>query len=176
MPSDIGNLELPVSQLQQQNAQKKASDKLADKQKTFTDEQQRAMARRCDFRQNDELRKQRLQLEQNRSDSLDQRVRHSTNSRDRVQLARLKANPPRPPQPNPSTTPVPVTSDQARAATRLQQWSQQVAQLTAAMTQTEKGIDQIEASIDQLDESIKQVDKQQDAGRSASTADRRAAG
>ena len=36
-PSDIGNLELPVSQLQQQNAQKKASDKLADKQKALTD-------------------------------------------------------------------------------------------------------------------------------------------
>ena len=49
-PSDIGNLELPVSQLQQQNAQKKASDKLADKQKTFTDEQQRIADRRCDFR------------------------------------------------------------------------------------------------------------------------------
>ena len=45
-PSDIGNLELPVSQLQQQNAQKKASDKLADKQKALTKEQQRHSRRR----------------------------------------------------------------------------------------------------------------------------------
>ena len=44
-PSDIGNLELPVSQLQQQNAQDKAADKLADKQKALADEQQRQAER-----------------------------------------------------------------------------------------------------------------------------------
>jgi multidrug efflux pump subunit AcrB len=175
-PSDIGNLELSVSQLQQQNAQKKASDKLADKQKAFTDEQQR-IADDATSDQNDELRKQLSELEQNRSDSLDQLSQTQRQLADtRAQLARLKANPPRPPQPNPSTTPVPVTSDQLAQQLRLQQWSQQVAQLTAAVTQTEKGIDQIEASIDQIDESIKQVDKQQDAAdqQAQQTAEQRA--
>jgi multidrug efflux pump subunit AcrB len=175
-PSDIGNLELPVSQLQQQNAQKKASDKLADKQKAFTDEQQR-IADDATSDQNDELRKQLSELEQNRSDSLDQLSQTQRQLADtRAQLARLKANPPRPPQPNPSTTPVPVTSDQLAQQHRLQQWSQQVAQLTAAVTQTEKGIDQIESSIDQIDESIKQVDKQQDAAdqQAQQTAEQRA--
>jgi HAE1 family hydrophobic/amphiphilic exporter-1 len=40
-PADIGNLELPVSQLQQQKAQDKAADELADKQQSLSDEQQR---------------------------------------------------------------------------------------------------------------------------------------
>jgi multidrug efflux pump subunit AcrB len=175
-PSDIGNLELPVSQLQQQKAQKKASDKLADKQKAFTKEQQR-IADDATSDQNDELRKQRSELEQNRSDSLDQLRQTQRQLGDtRAQLARLKANPPRPPQPNPSATPVPVTSDQLAQQLRLQQWSQQVAQLTAAVTQTEEGIDQIEASIDQIDESIKQLDKQQDAAdeQAQQTAEQRA--
>ena len=65
-PSDIANLELPVSQLQQQNAQKKASDKLADKQKAFTEEQQRT-ADDATSDQSDELLKQQSELEQSRS-------------------------------------------------------------------------------------------------------------
>src|SRR4029453_7619627 len=80
-----------------------------------------------------------------------------------AQLARLRANPPRPSRPNPAATPVPVTSDQLAQQQRIQQWTQQVTQLTAAVSQTEKGIEQIEASIDQIDENIKQLDKQMDA-------------
>ncbi len=162
-PSEIGNLELPVSQLQQENAQKKASDKLADKQKAFTDEQQRT-ADDATSDQSDELLKQQSKLVQSRSDSLDQL--HKTRRQLEVtqaQLARLKANPPQPSPPNPTITPVPVTSDQLAQQLRIQQWTQQVAQLTAAVTQTQKGIEQIEASIDQTDESIKQLDKQMDA-------------
>jgi multidrug efflux pump subunit AcrB len=162
-PSDIGNLELPVSQLQQQNAQKKASDKLADKQKAFADEQQR-IADDATSDQSDELLKQQSKLVQSRSDSLDQlrKTRHQLEVT-QAELARLKANPPRPSPPNPSITPVPVTSDQLAQQLRIQQWTQQVAELTAAVTQTQKGIEQIEASIDQTDESIKQLDKQMDA-------------
>ena len=175
-PSDIENLELPVSQLQQQNAQKKASDKLADKQKALTDEQQR-LADDASSDQNDELLKQQSKLVQSRSDSLDQlsKTRRQLEVT-QTELARLKANPPRPPAPNPSATPVPVTSDQLAQQLRLQQWTQQVAQLTAAVTQTEKGIEQIDASIDQTDESIKQLDKQMDAAdqQSKQTADQRA--
>ena len=152
-----------MSQLQQENAQKKASDKLADKQKAFTDEQQRT-ADDATSDQSDELLKQQSKLVQSRSDSLDQL--HKTRRQLEVtqaQLARLKANPPQPSPPNPTLTPVPVTSDQLAQQLRIQQWTQQVAQLTAAVTQTQKGIEQIEAGIDQTDESIKQLDKQMDA-------------
>jgi multidrug efflux pump subunit AcrB len=162
-PSDIGNLELPVSQLQQQKAQQKASDKLADKQKAFADEQQR-IADDATSDQKDELRKQRSKLEQNRSDTADQLRQTRRQLADtRRQLATLRANPPRPPRPNPSVPPVPVTSDQLAQQLATQRWSQQVAQLSAAVTQTEKAIDQTAASIDQIDESITQVNKQLDA-------------
>jgi multidrug efflux pump subunit AcrB len=162
-PSDIGNLELPVSQLQQQNAQKKASDRLADKQKAFADEQQRT-ADDATSDQRDELLKQQSKLLQSRSDSLDQlrKTRHQLEVT-RAELAKLKANPPRPSPPNPAATPVPVTSDQLAQQLRIQQWTQQVTQLTTAVSQTEKGIEQIEASIDQIDENTKQLDKQMDA-------------
>jgi len=175
-PSDIGNLELPVSQLQQQKAQKKASDKLADKQKALTKEQQR-IADDATSDQSDELLKQQSKLEQSRSDSLDQlrTTRHQLEAT-QAELAKLKANPPRPAPPNPSATPVPVTTDQLAQQQRMQQWTQQVAQLTAAVSQTEKGIEQIEASIDQTDESLQQLDKQMDAAdkQAKQTAEQRA--
>jgi multidrug efflux pump subunit AcrB len=161
-PSDVGNLELPVSQLQQQKAQDKASDKLADKQQALADEQQR-QAEQATADQKAELRKQRTKLEDSRSDTIDELSKTRRQLADsRRQLARLKANPPRPPRPNPSIPPVPVTSDQLAQQLQMQQWAQQVTQLTAAVTQTEQGIDQIEASIDQIDESIEQLDKQLD--------------
>ena len=154
-PSDIRNLELPVSQLQQQKAQEKASDKLADKQKALADEQQR-QAEQATADQKAELRKQRTKLANNRSDTVDELSKTRRQLADsRRQLSRLKANPPRP---NPSAPPVPVTTDTLAQ----QQWTQQVAQQSAAVAQTEKGIDQIRASIDQLDESIQQVNKQLD--------------
>jgi HAE1 family hydrophobic/amphiphilic exporter-1 len=161
-PSDIGNIELPVSQLQQQKAQEKASDELADKQQALADEQQR-QADQATADQKAELRKQRTTLVDSRSDTVDELGKTRRQLADsRRQLARLKANPPRPPTPNPTIPPVPVTSDQLAHQLQMEQWSQQVAQLTAAVTQTEQGIDQIEASIDQIDDSIDQVDKQQD--------------
>jgi len=154
-PSDIRNLELPVSQLQQQKAQEKASDKLADKQKALADEQQR-QAEQATADQKAELRKQRTKLEDNRSDTLNELSKTRRQLEDsRRQLAKFKANPPRP---NPSAPPVPVTTD----VLAQQQWAQQVAQQNAAVAQTEKGIDQIRSSIDQLDESIQQVNKQLD--------------
>jgi multidrug efflux pump subunit AcrB len=161
-PSDIGNIELPVSQLQQQKAQEKASDELANKQQALADEQQR-QAEQATADQEAELRKQRAKLEDSRSDTVDELGKTRRQLADsRRQLARLKANPPRPPMPNPTIPPVPVTSDQVAHQLQMEQWAQQVAQLTAAVTQTEQGIDQIEASIDQIDESIEQLDKQLD--------------
>ena len=154
-PSDIGNLELPVSQLQQQKAQDKAADELADKQKALADEQQR-QAEQATADQKAELREQRRKLEDNRSDTVDELSRTRRQLADsRRQLARLRANPP---QPNPTAPPVPVTADTLAQ----QQWQQQVAQQTAAVAQTEQGIEQIQASIEQLDESITQLNKQLD--------------
>jgi multidrug efflux pump subunit AcrB len=154
-PSDIGNIELPVSQLQQQKAQDKASDKLSDKQQALADEQQR-QAEEATADQKAELRKQRRTLENNRADTADELSKTRRQLADsRRQLARLRATPP---QPNPTAPPVPVTTD----ALAQQQWQQQVAQQSVAIAQAEKGIDQIQASIEQLDESITQVNKQLD--------------
>ena len=154
-PSDIGNIELPVSQLQQQKAQEKATDELADKQQALADEQQR-QAEEATADQKAELRKQRATLRSNRSDTaaeLRKTRRQLTESR--RQLARLRANPP---QPNPTAPPVPVTADTLAQ----QQWAEQVAQQTAAVAQTEQAIEQIQASIEQLDESVDQINKQLD--------------
>jgi multidrug efflux pump subunit AcrB len=155
-PADIGNLELPVSQLQQQKAQDKAADELADKQQALADEQQR-QAEQATADQKAELREQRRNLQNNRSDTLDELSKTRRQLTDsRRQLARLRANPPRP---NPSAPPVPVTAD----VLAQQQWQQQVAQQTAAVAQTEQGIEQIQASIEQLDESIDQLNEQLDS-------------
>ncbi|HKX13623.1 MAG TPA: efflux RND transporter permease subunit [Propionibacteriaceae bacterium] len=154
-PSDIGNLELPVSQLQQQKAQDKAADALADKQQALADEQQR-QAEQATADQKAELREQRATLESNRSGTVDELSRTRRQLSDsRRQLARLRANPP---QPNPTAPPVPVTADTLAQL----QWQEQVAQQTAAVAQTEQGIEQIQASIEQLDESITQINKQLD--------------
>ncbi len=154
-PSDIGNLELPVSQLQQQKAQDKAADELADKQQALADEQQR-QAEQATADQKAELREQRTTLESNRADTVDELNRTRQQLADsRTQLARLRANPP---QPNPTAPPVPVTADTLAQL----QWQEQVAQLEAAVAQTEQGIEQIQASIEQLDESITQINKQLD--------------
>jgi multidrug efflux pump subunit AcrB len=152
-PADIGNLELPVSQLQQQKAQDKAADELADKQQALADEQQR-QAEQATADQKAELREQRRKLENNRSDTVDELSRTRRQLTDsRRELARLRANPP---QLNPTAPPVPVTADTLAQ----QQWAQQVAQQTAAVAQTEQGIEQIQASIEQLDESITQLNEQ----------------
>ena len=155
-PADIGNMELPVSQLQQQKAQEKASDELADKQQALADEQQR-QAEQATADQKARLREQRTELQNNRADTLDELSRTRSQLADsRRQLATLRANPP---QPNPSAPPIPVTAETLAQ----QQWQQQVAQQTAAVAQTENGIEQIQASIEQLDESINQLNEQLDA-------------
>jgi multidrug efflux pump subunit AcrB len=155
-PADIGNLELPVSQLQQQKAQDKAADELADKQEALADEQQR-QAEEATADQKAELREQRRDLQNNRSDTVDElRSTRRQLADSRRDLERLRDNPP---QPNPTAPPVPVTAD----ALAQQQWQQQVAQQTAAVAQAEQGIEQIEASIEQLDESIDQISEQLDS-------------
>jgi hypothetical protein len=88
-PSDIGNLELPVSQLQQQKAQKKASDELADKQKALADEQQR-QAEQATADQKAELRKQRAKLQDSRSASVKPTPADSWRSSRPIRQSRLR--------------------------------------------------------------------------------------
>src|SRR4029453_11504164 len=86
-PSDIGNIELPISQLQQQRAQEKASDDLADKQQAPADEQQ-GQAEQAAADQKAQLREQRTELQNNRADTLDQLSRTRRQLADsRTQLA-----------------------------------------------------------------------------------------
>ena len=91
---------------------------------------------------------------------------------------KTQGEPTKPPAPpNPSSTTCSRDERPAGAQQQLQQWSQQVAQLSAAVTQTEKaGSIRPTQSIDQIDESIKQVDKQQDAAdqQAQQTAEQRA--
>jgi multidrug efflux pump subunit AcrB len=145
-PSDVANLELPVSQLQQQKAQERASDKLADKQEAQTDRAQ-AEADQAAADQRQELRDQREKAQDGLRDT-------------REQLRRLKASPPPPPPaPDPTLPGVPVTTDtlaQQQYAQQLQQYNQQVAQLTASVDQTEKSLEQID---DQLAAAAEQAAK-----------------
>jgi multidrug efflux pump subunit AcrB len=159
-PAEVANLELPVSQLQQQKAQKAASDRLADKQQALTDEQQRK-ADKAAADQKTELRKQRTTLQNSLADTRSK----LSDTQDQLastkrQLRKLKGSPPTPPPPNPSAPPIPVTTQMLAAQQQQQLWAQQVAQLTAAVSQTEAGIKQLDASISQIKDSIKQVDKQ----------------
>jgi HAE1 family hydrophobic/amphiphilic exporter-1 len=145
-PSDVANLELPVSQLQQQKAQERASDRLADKQRAQSDRAQ-ADADRAAADQQQELRDQRAKTQ----DALRET---------REQLQTLKASPPpAPPAPDPTTPGPPVTTDtlaQQQYAQQLQQYNQQVAQLTASVEQTEKSLEQID---DQLAAAAEQAAK-----------------
>ncbi len=111
-PADIAGLELPVSQLQQQQAQTKATDKLKKKQdaaaKKATKEAEQATED-----QQDQLRSQRTKAANGLADA-------------RSALRKLKANPPKPPPPpNPAL---------ARAQQRYNQASTAyTAQLSAAI-------------------------------------------
>lgn len=202
-PGDVADIELPVSQLQQQQAQERASDALAAEQDEFSAEQQRKQDDAVADQQA-QLREQRSELVDSRSEAADQLADTRDQLADaRAQLRRLQANPPRPPQPpappapsapagptarpNPSSSPGPVppgpvippnvvTQEQLAYERQAQQWGQQVAALQAAVGQTEGGIQQLEGSVDQLDESIDRLDEQLAASReqAAETAETRA--
>ncbi|HYP46678.1 MAG TPA: efflux RND transporter permease subunit [Propionibacteriaceae bacterium] len=179
-PADIANLVLPVSQLQQQKAQEKASDTLADKQEKVSEKAQRE-ADEALADQQKELRKQRNKARDALADT-------------RRQLRRLKANRPEPPAPprtptappaqqrapgngptpGPSGPPsqgggVPVTTEmleQQRYAEQVQEYAKQVAQLTAAVEQAEEGIEQldeqIEATGEQADKTAEQREESEE--------------
>ena len=146
-PSSISDIELPVSQLQQQKAQEKAADKLADKQETASKKaQKKANAAVAD--QQAELREQRSKATDG-LDDLEEQLRE-------LQAARPLA----PSPPNPTIPGIPVTTDllaQQQYAQQLQQYAQQVAQLSAAVEQAEKGIDQIDDQLQALAEQAEET-------------------
>jgi multidrug efflux pump subunit AcrB len=180
-PAQIAALELPVSQLQQQQAVDKATDRLeakrdalkkrgdrlteqgddlADRQEELGDRQTAAAEK-----QQDKAAKaaadQRAELRKSRNDARDQLAQT------RARLRRLlNSPPPAPAPPPPGQTPIPVTTDQLAAQQAAAQWQQQVAQLRTAVSQGDAQLeqldDQLAAALDQAAETQKQRAQQQD--------------
>jgi multidrug efflux pump subunit AcrB len=183
-PSDVANLELPVSQLQQTNAQKKASDDLAGKQTALSDQQQAltdAQQRKADQAAADQmnsLQQQRSKLQASRSSAEQQLAAAKTQlGQTSAALSKLKASPPQPAPPNPAATPIPVTTEMLAEQQRQQEWAQQVAQLTARAAQTAAGVQQAQAGLATIDQSLQQADKQLSSAASSQqdSAEQRAA-
>lgn len=149
-PADIAALELPVSQLQQQKAQDKASDHLTAEQKATTKKAQKE-ADQAAADQSKALRKQRNKAQ----DGLRDARKSLTDAK--KQLDTLQASPP--PPPNPQVPGVPVTTDTLSQ----QQYAQQVQQSTAQVSQLEASVEQTQKSIDQLNDQLDSADEQ--AGR-----------
>jgi HAE1 family hydrophobic/amphiphilic exporter-1 len=164
-PADIASLELPVSQLQQQHAQTKASDKLTAKQKKASKKAEKE-ADKAAAKQVKELRSQRTKARKALADTRDGLATA------RKQLRQLKASPPKaPPPPDPTAPPVPVTTAllaQQQYAQQVQQYAQQVQQAAAQVGQLAATVKQTEKSITQLNDQLDSADEQ-----ASKTADQR---
>ena len=174
-PARIAALELPVSQLQQQQVVDKATDELEKKQDALekkqdalTDRQEALGDRQQAVGDRQEALGERQQAagEQQADDAEEAQAEQLTALRDsraeasdgltdaREQLERLRDNPvPPPPPPPPPGAPSPPAVTQAQLA--YQQYQQQLAQATAAVEQSEQ-------ALDQLDEQIESAVEQQD--------------
>jgi HAE1 family hydrophobic/amphiphilic exporter-1 len=180
-PSQIAALELPVSQLQQQQAVDKATDRLEAKRDALTEDgdklskqgddlaerqedlgdRQAAVAEEQQDKAADAAADQRAELRKSRDDARDQLAEA------RARLRRLLASPPpAPAPPPPGQTPIPVTTDQLAAQQAAAQWQQQVAQLRTAVSQgaaqARQLDDQVDAALEQAEESAAQRAQQQD--------------
>ncbi|GAA3622211.1 hypothetical protein GCM10022236_25710 [Microlunatus ginsengisoli] len=174
-PADIGNLLLPVSQLQQTNAQKKASDKLSDRSDALQDKQQamqddqQAKADQATADQMKKLRDQRAELVDQRSDTRKQ----LNDTRKKLgpaqsQLTKANANLAKAQKELQAVSPVadgtpanpPASVNFIAAQQAVAAAAQQVAGASAGVTQIQAGIKQLETAVDQLDKSIDQMDEQ----------------
>jgi multidrug efflux pump subunit AcrB len=189
-PADIGNLLLPVSQIQQAKAQKKASDdlekrgnKLSDRQDALGDRQQ-AVADEAQAKQDKATADSLDKLKSSRSDA----VKSRADLRSELSKARKKLGPAKrdlkkanadlkdaqralaaagpPVAVGPSAAPASAAWVLAKA--QLDQAIQvvggasgQVAQIEGTTKQLESGLEQSDKAIDQLDEQITQVTDQQ---------------
>ncbi|HEV2930077.1 MAG TPA: efflux RND transporter permease subunit, partial [Propionibacteriaceae bacterium] len=168
-PKQIAALELPVSQLQQQQAVDRATDRLEAKRDALTKEgdklseqgddlaerqedlgdRQAAAAEKQQDKAADAAADQRAELRRARNDARDQLAE----TRARLRLL-LDSPPPAPAPPPPGQTPVPVTVDQLAAQQAAASWRQQVAQLRAAVSQGSAQLRQLD---DQLDAALEQA-------------------
>ena len=174
-PTDIGNIILPVSQLQQTNAQKKASDKLSDRsdnlqnqQQSLQDDQQ-AKADQATADQMSALKKQRAKLVSSRSDT--EKQLSDTKAKlgpAQSQLASANASLAKAQQQLKAVSPVadgtpanpPASVNFIAAQQAVAGAAQQVAGASAAVAQTQAGIKQIQSGLDSINASIDQLDKQ----------------
>ncbi len=185
-PADIGNLLLPVSQIQQAKAQKKASDdlekrgnKLSDRQDELGDRQQ-AVGDEAQAKQDkatadslDKLKDSRADAVKSRSDLRDdlskarKSLTKAKRSLDKVANAAPSAQHPLPAAGSVAAPREPGSVAQLAYAQQMQAWqtlgaaSAAVGQAEAGIKQLESGIEQSDKAIDQLDEQITQVTDQQ---------------
>ncbi len=173
-PKQIAALELPVSQLQQQQATDRATDRLEDKQDALTergdklseegdalaDRQEDLADRQADAAEEQQDKAveaaadQRAELRRSRNEARD----NLADSRARLRVL-LESPPPAPAPPPPGATPVPVTQDQLAAQQAAAQWQQQVTALRQAVAQ---GAAQVELLDEQLDAALEQADESAD--------------
>jgi multidrug efflux pump subunit AcrB len=188
-PADVGNIVLPVSQLQQTNAQKKASDKLSDRQDKLQDRQQamqddqQAKADQASADQMQKLKDQRADLVKSRSDTQKQlkdtraklgpaeaKMKSAQKALEQAGVALKAASPvATPPVPPASSVWVGLKAAFDGASQQVQVAGAEIAQINAGIKQLEASTDQINKSIDQMDEQISSLNDQ-----AAQTAEQRA--
>ena len=173
-PKQVAALELPVSQLQQQQAVDKATDALDKRSDALTKEgddlsersdalqvRQRDLADRQKAAGEQQQAEANRKAQQGKSDLLDSRddARASV-SKAKKALAAAEDRPV-PPRPQPPTVTTPATPTQVLAYQQaLAAWSQQVAAREGAIAQAQAGVKQAEGGVDQLDEQVKSTDEQ----------------
>ena len=180
-PKQIAALELPVSQLQQQQATDRATDRLEDKRDALTergdklseegddlaDRQEDLADRQADAAEDQQDKAveaaadQRAELRRSRNAAQD----NLADNRARLQVL-LDSPPPAPAPPPPGVTPVPVTQDQLAAQQAAARWQQQVTALQQAVAQGAAQVEQLDEQLDaaqeQADESAEQRAQQED--------------
>ena len=187
-PKEIGNLLLPVSQLQQAKAQERASDKLedrsdeladrqeelGDRQKAVSDEQQ-DKAEQATADSLEELRDQRDEAVDARADTRDDLrdarkklgpaeddLDDANSALRRAQRALAAVSPVAVPNPTNPADPAaaPASAQWIAAKAALDGAAQAVQGATAQVAQIQATIKQLEAGIEQSDKAIDQLDEQ----------------
>ena len=181
-PARIAALELPVSQLQQQQAIDRATDALEKKQDALEKKQdkladdQESLGDRSETlgdRQTELGDRQKAAGEQQADDAEEAQAEQLTKLRDsrteardglrsaRRQLERLRDNPVAPPAPPapPPAPPNPANAPVTQGQQAYQQYLQRVAQATAAVEQSEQALDQLD---EQIDAAVEQRDTSAD--------------
>jgi len=179
-PRQIARLELPVSQLQQQQAIDRATDRLKVKQDRLEEEGDRLSDRGEDLADRQENLGERQQAaaeaQQDKAAeaAADQRAelrksraearRSLADAREDLRELREDAPPApgaaRPSAPAPGRSSLPVTKEQLAAQQAAEQAAERYAQYQAQAAQLEAGIEQSENALEQLDEQLDAAEEQ----------------